>query len=426
MIRMASAGDPFHLKDKVVVLRQFRLGRTPPALHATQLLREAGYACVAIEFGFAFEAQRFVDGDPPRWRLAHPFALRLPRWFRRPLALLSVFFRVLWRVMEEGRPLCFVSHGLSEQLLALALSWVTGAPFVAHVHEGFEASDPLSPFNRLLFRLEGIALRQARFLIFPVAERERLYRERYSLEAPSVVVYNAPRLRAEPAAKPRSLRERLGAPSNSVLLAYVGGIGEENLLEEAVHALREIPRAHLVAWGWGSEEYLARLRAAARASSVEARVHLLGELDEEKWEWLEGCDIGYAVYRPTTFRLRHSASASNKLMEYWAAGLPATTSSETDYRRFLTRFDAGVCAPELSAAGVSAALRRLVDDEAERRRLAENARQAHRECLHYEAQFREALALFRRELSPAGAREIVDIFDTPLFRSTARAAPPLT
>jgi glycosyltransferase involved in cell wall biosynthesis len=80
-------------------------------------------------------------------------------------------------------------------------------------------------------------------------------------------------------------------------------------------------------------------------------------------------------------------------------GLPVVASDFPEIRQIVTEWDVGLLVDPHDVASVRAALRRLTDDPALRRRLAENARRA-RDHLDWASQAPELIALYRRVLEP--------------------------
>ena len=392
------SGSPFHLRDKILVLRLFRLGKLPPGLYSSEILVENGFPLLVLEYGNLSEPQTKVEGSLPRLRWASPWAAWLPQRVRSAAIWLGMLARLCFKLAREGRPRLLIAHGPQEQAAAYLCSLIFRFPFAVHVHEGTESTEKLTPFNRVLLRVEGIVLRRASFLIFPEASRARLFRERYRLTGPIFVVFNTPRLRAR--GPGLDLRKALGLPTNAMLMAYFGGIGPTNLIDEAVAALSGLPNLHFLVWGWGDESYLTLLKQTAERNHVEARLHLMGEV-EDKWQNLESCDVGYCVYRPDTFRTRHMGTASNKFTECLAAGIPMLTSGNDDFKQLVTTLEVGVCAPDLTVAGIRDGLHFLIYDRFGLQRKAQKGLAAHRTQFHYEHQFAPVLAFLRQRFAPS-------------------------
>lgn len=376
------------MRGKVVALRLFRLGHLPPALYQSELLATRGIPILAVEFGNCAEAQTLVPGLVPRIRLQ----ARWTRWLFRPLVPAAIFLSaVLWlvgRVVRGDRPSLVIAHGLQEQAAAWLLWLVTRTRYAVDVHEVYERGD-LSGWNKAWFWTERPALRGARFLIFPERERMALYKDRYGLRQPLFLTFNCPPLRERFRASAKD------APAGNFQLLYLGGIGRSNALEIVVEALAQAPGVTLLLAGWGEADYLNELRALAVSRNVSERVKFLGPV-ENRWRYLDSCDATYCVYRPLWLRLRHAATASNKLMEAIAAGAPVICGRDAGFQEIVEGEGVGICLDELTPDAVASSLRKLVESPELRASMREKALALHRTSFHYEAQFAPALEQIRR------------------------------
>ncbi len=373
---------------KIIAVRLFRLGHIPPAQYSTQILCEKGFPVLVVEFGNAVEPLHYVSGSPSRVRLDAPWVKWLPRQLRPYLLFLNAFFKLSFRFLTQGRPQHLIAHGIQEECLVAMLGTVFRIPFSVHVHEAYEPRE-LDNFTRVLHSVGSRLLRRARILVFPEKKRAELYYDRYKLNHAYHIVYNCPRLRQKGDGVDH--RRRLGLPSNAITMAYLGGIGKMNCLEEAILAMAEFPNLHFLLWGWGRTSYLDSLRSLASQIGVIDRVHFLGQLNQDKWPMLDGCDLSYCVYRPDHLRLKLAATASNKLMEALAAGLPVITRGTEDFKEIVEKYQVGVCLKGLSSSDIVTALRQLLLSPMLRKRMGDNGVRAHRETLNFEHQFQPVL-----------------------------------
>lgn len=312
----------------------------------------------------------------------------------------SLTLRLLWRFLWEGRPKLIMAEGIQEQVVARVIRAITRTPYAVHVHEIYRPQE-LSRVNRLFLCLEGSALRSAEFLIFPEKTREELYAEQYHLHNSRYVVANCPRYR--PKIRPRDIRSAFALGDSRLVMAYMGGIGPENLIEEGIEAVGDMAEVCFLVWGWGNPAYLGRLRDVIKRRNLVDRVKLLGEVGDDKWTYLAGCDLSYCVYRPVLWRLQHSVTASNKLMEAMACSIPVITSGEPAYKAFVEQYNVGVCADSLTVTGIAGAIQKLASDSSLRQQQGANGRRLHETLFHYERQFAEVIKEYDRmgfSLSP--------------------------
>ncbi len=382
----------FNLQGKLVVLRLNRLDYVPSGLYSSELLAEQQLPVIAIEYGFFRSHLEKEDCKIPRLRLGHPWLRKLPRKLRGLAVHLVALVRIGMRILSEGRPRLILAEGLHEQTLAWILKCLFRIPYVVHVHEVYQSGE-LTGWNRMFFTLEGAALRGARFTVFPEATRASIYRQRYGLTEAQYIAFNCPR--KNESICPTDWRTRLALEPDARLLGYFGGQGRSNALEQGIRAVARLSKVYFLLWGWSSHsdrEYFKRVAVGVGAGD---RVLFLGELPTDKWSAIAGLDVSYCMYEPRELRLRHLATASNKLMESLAAGVPVLTSNTSDFRNIVQTHDVGLCAPDFTVEGISSTLQELILDEEGLARRSENALRCHRNYFHYEYQYQPVLRALR-------------------------------
>ncbi len=380
----------FSISDKALVLRFSRLGRLPPALYATEILHEAGVPVIVLEFGNVKESESKIAGSPPRIRWDARWVRFIPSPLHPICILLTTLFRLFQIIQNGERPKLTISHGPQENFICFFLYQIFHIPYVVQVHEVYDKSEIKGIASRLLFSLERSVLSHAKFLIFPEEERRKLYTERYQLKAPSYLVPNCPRKMGLPSR--RELKKDLGLAEDSVLMAYVGGISDHNLIEDAIKAIAPLTKVCFLLWGWGAKSYLEEIKALAKSLGVEKRVLLMGELKENKWELIAGADLSYCVYRMDLLRMKLGVTASNKLFESMACGVavlaPPTFS-------FVTEKGVGLTVPSLDVEGIRSAVKTLSENSALRKTLGANGRKCVETTYYYEKQFEPVLNAFK-------------------------------
>jgi len=383
----------FSSKDTIVVLRFSRLGRIPPAQNACEMLVESGLPVLVVEYGNLKEAKKELQEPLRKLRLDGPWLKVLPKKLQFPCLLSWVFLLLSWQFLTQGRPKMIVAHGSSEQFLAWSLSRLFFVPYVIHAHEVFEKEDIQGAVNQFLLKMEKPIFKGAAFTIFPEKKRAEIYQERYHFKKPIFISANAPRKKGFPQAV--NLRAAYHLPQDSVLMGYMGGLGETNLLECAIQALATCQKVVFLVWGWGEKKYLEKLASLAHVFGVSERFIHLGQLTERKLETLAGCDMSYCIYKPGSLRLVHAATASNKFFEAMSVGVPSVISSNRDFYQFNKHYSVGVCAPTLTTQGIAQAIQTLQDNPALRKQLGANGRRAFESLFHFEHQFTKPLQAFQ-------------------------------
>lgn len=170
----------------------------------------------------------------------------------------------------------------------------------------------------------------------------------------------------------RARRRALKLPEDKQLVTYTGrliqGKGLETLFE-AWRALRDVPDLHLVIVGSGAGQVISiedRLRASAAEPDLAGRITFTGRLDDIP-SVLQASDL--FVFPTLDEALGMSA------VEAQACGLPAVASRTGGVPDVVEDGATGLLVPPRNSVELAAALRRLVLDEALRRRFALAARE---------------------------------------------------
>lgn len=378
------------LKNSLLILRFTRLGKIPPATYSARLLAECGLPVCILEFdpestGLSIEHQPIL-----RVRLGLRWTNVLPRILRPPAILLSTLLWLMLQFLKDGRPKLILSHGLYEQTIAALLKTVFRIPFVAHVHEIYDAAN-VSGFNRLLLRLEGWVFRGAEFTIFPERTRAEIYRSRYRLAHPICIAFNCPPKRL-PQRNRKKLIAHLGVEPEAFLVLYMGGLDKRNGVDLFIEALSFLPpRVHAVLAGWVSAEFRPEMERLTRRPGLLGRVHFVGTVDQEKWSWVDSVDASFCYYRALEPRTVHQATASNKIMEAVSAGVPTILNPSMPFRSFLEEYRVGVLATEDSAEGVAKAIQSLMDESQLIDSIRRTSLELHARELNYEHQYSAVL-----------------------------------
>jgi glycosyltransferase involved in cell wall biosynthesis len=102
--------------------------------------------------------------------------------------------------------------------------------------------------------------------------------------------------------------------------------------------------------------------------------------------------IGHALYEAVDDNNRLSGTASNKLLEYMAAGLPVLASDRPGLRALVESYNCGLTADESDPASIAAAVNALLGDPQRARLMGANAARTFDEVFRYDKQFAPVLA----------------------------------
>jgi glycosyltransferase involved in cell wall biosynthesis len=380
------------IRNSLLVINYQSIKYIPPAVQSTELLQEAGIPVVLFEFDIVREDETPADDEFQRIKFRVPTSKLLNSAAQIALLYIRTFSTLFLRCLTQGKPKFIICHGLATEIFGYLLKRLFGIPYAVHVHEIYD-SDQVRRTQRFLLRFEGRSLRKADFTIFPEISRAEIYRTRYKLRKDIEIAYNCPRLRL--GTEERDLKTELNIPNNAALMLYLGGVGGSNGIEEAVRALPELPNLYFVLVGWYSEPgYEKKLTDLATELGVGERLLWRGSTGN-KWSWYNNADIGYCVYAPTEIRRRFNATASNKLMESIAAGLPVIAGPSADFVDVVEKLGLGICAKEITPSALAEAIRSLLSNKSRLSQIRERGKSLHKTELNFEKQYEVS---FRRVL----------------------------
>ena len=281
-----------------------------------------------------------------------------------------------------------------------------GIPIVYHLHELPEASRAaLVSLQGWINRYALRATRLAATVIFPEKNRAARYLARAGDARAALIVPNCPARDFVPALPPWD--DLIARRWRGRELLYMGTLGAANGNLEAVRALGLLdPMIRLTMIGPAGASLGAAIAQLARAVGVAGRVALPGwiphgELPARAIRAAAGLSLHKAVNR----NLEFAASATNKIFEYAACGLPVIVPDRASYRELLEAEGWALFADPDDPAAIA----RTVDELfADRDRYAARCRAARRSFerrYHYELAFAPALARLRELAARAGRSE---------------------
>ena len=359
-------------------------GAYPPLVRGAELLAEAGAEVLMLGTRVdgldALDAQprgdvrvRLMPAAGTGWRLKAHYA-RYAAWVAREGAV--------WK------PDWIYASDLLSAPIALALHRLTGAPVVYHEHDAPVVDHPSWTIRRCLAARHRL-LRLAAVVVTPNAERSA-HLAALGGGRPVVTVWNCP---LRPGDDPPSWRDPEG-----LRVIYRGSINAERLPVTVVDAVaRAGPNVTLTIAGYetaGSRGHVASLHARARELDIGPRVRSLGTVPES--ELAPSCarsDVGLALM-PIGSRdenMRHMTGASNKVFEYWSAGVVPLVSDLAEWRAtFVEPGYALACDPR-NADSIASSLRWAASQRAEVRAIALRGWDRLRADWNYETQFAPVL-----------------------------------
>ena len=209
--------------------------------------------------------------------------------------------------------------------LAHALARRTGAVFAYNAHElETETVGSAGLRQRLQRVIERRYIRRADVVSVVNESIAQWYREAYPGVDP-VVVTNAP----TGADGVIDLRARLGIPEEALLYLHSGYLAPGRNIPLILRAFEQVTSAHVVFVGSG-----ALLPEVERAAASHPNIHHLPPVEPEQvLAMTRGADVALCLIESGC--LSHRMSTPNKMMEAFAAGVPALCSPLAEARRYL-------------------------------------------------------------------------------------------
>ena len=358
----------------------------PPIVNSLRLLAGAGYQADIF--------CRFTGESP---QVAFPERVSIFCIDRRGATSWREYLGFVWTVLRQasGKARLFVGHDMHGLLPAWLLSRLYRRPLVYHCHD---LAENVQGGGRYVKMAERLLARTADLVIVPDLERGKAVARALALKRDPVIVANAP-LRVSRASG-EGLLQAVAARGRSYtrILLRQGRIGPGHALEATV---RSLPL-------WASRDWGLVLVGMRAPDYADALARLAGELGvgnqlvvlppvsyDEVLRLTPGADAGHALYEPVHINNMYITTASNKLLEYLAAGLPVLVSDRPGLRAFVEKHECGLTADEGSPESIAAAVNALLGDPDLARRLGAAGARAFAEELNYEHQFAPVLEAVR-------------------------------
>lgn len=290
------------------------------------------------------------------------------------------------RKLNPALVLAYDPHGLVAAGLGAPLR-----PVVYHRHEVEDLENlPLRSFGGWIVKLSLWMSPRAEAVIFPEAERARYYAGFVRDRRPPIIVPNYPSLATFPAFDvEEAVKRRLSSPR----AFYRGSIGAGTGAIEAVRALASTKggiRLRLCG-PFNPESFGTKLRNEIDATRTRDSVELSGFVPYDRLN-REAIDetLGLVLYRAEGPNCTHLATATNKLFEYAACGLPVLVPNTESFRAALLNEGWVRFVDASSPEAIADSMRSLLSDPGHYAVLCHAARRAFEERFNFERAFAAA------------------------------------
>lgn len=248
------------------------------------------------------------------------------------------FIRKLTAVIKKQRPqVCLGYDSIGLYTLHLARKLGAPAPKVYWYHN-HDVQEPGAPVRKYSIgwwaqRAEPTAFNKLQVFSLPSAERLQ-YFPMSEWTGKYFVAPNYPL---------RSLYERLGVRNRSdekeIRLIYQGRISPNHGFEEIIPMLNNIVNGksiHLTLVGIIADDYKEKLTAIAQSHNTMDKLHIMKPVAYYDLPAITAKhQIGLAIHKPANIIYSTGGTASNKIYEYAATGLPVLLFDNEHYRKYL-------------------------------------------------------------------------------------------
>jgi len=286
------------------------------------------------------------------------------------------------------------AHGL---ISAWLLSVFTRSPFIYHCHDFLDASEVRTASQRIIKWLERKVAPNIADVIVPDKERADVMAEQLKLRHAPLVVANAPLTAPSPSTRLQDTLAEQGKSFSQVVFRQ-GRIGPNHALDVT---LRSMPMWADPSWGFvimGPAEptYRDHLVDLATSLGVAERFVILPAVPyPQVAQYTVGADLGHGLYEPNHVNNRYITMASNKIMEYIAAGLPMLLSESSGSRALLEKYQVGATADIASAESVAESVNTILSSSYRVAEMRAASKRAFREEFNYAYQYAPVIERFR-------------------------------
>lgn len=316
---------------------------------------------------------------------AMPGAAKLTEFLR--------FVRAVRRAIAQSAPSAIYAYDPHALVAVLAMGGRRDRAVVLfHTHEFQEASGlPWASLGRFVTSAAMRLASKADYLIVPEARRAELAFSGTPSFKRVIIVPNFTSRRFFP--PPDDWLELINSRFMLRKAVLAGTVGPSNGQLEATRALALVaPPARLSIIGPAPAGFAELLRTEVARLGLEERAIISGWLPHSDLpEYLRDSAAGLVLYKPLNVNLEHMSSATNKLFEYAAMGLPVVAPDLPGFREFFADDEWVVYADPADPRSIARAIEYILADRDRYIAMSLAARHAHETKYNYEHAFAPVL-----------------------------------
>ncbi|BAZ47936.1 putative glycosyl transferase [Nostoc sp. NIES-4103] len=260
-------------------------------------------------------------------------------------------------------------------------------PLIYHNHDLDSQLFPLSTLSGWVQRGERQWVHQANFVVFPSQERGFLFQELTNFQGKLIILPNYPRKSYFP--EHQDFANIILKRFENIQILLQGSISVKNSLLELIESLTFLDNSiKLKLIGPIQETEKSLMKDFALDKQVADRTQYFmpvpyNELPSHTWL----ATVGVCLYKKTDINHQTMGTASNKIYEYAACGLPVIVSDQPNYREHLAGESWVRFADPDDSHSIASAVQDILSDFTKYQAMCLAARQAFEEKYNYESAF---------------------------------------
>jgi glycosyltransferase involved in cell wall biosynthesis len=268
-------------------------------------------------------------------------------------------------------------------------------PLILHLHELPETTNPSwNSLDGWVVRAALRGTRKADAVVCPEKYRARQWLMDAGDSRSAIVVPNCPE--QSYFAPPKDWSATIARRFNAKEVVYVGYAGAENGHLEGLRSLALTDGIRMRLIGSFRPEFETTFMKLAVELGVAERVIMDGWIPHDEVPTrASSAGAGLSLHKPASKNLEYLGSASNKLFEYAAMGLPAVVPDRASYRDFLGNAEWVTYADVEDPESIAHAIISIFADRERYAAMSTAARRAFEEHYNYERVFAPALERIR-------------------------------
>lgn len=362
----------------------------PPIVNGVRLLAQAGW-----------EIEVLCRDSGERWNVAYPDEARVIRLGADGRGSWQEYLAFIARVVRRGskHASLIYAHDMHAFVPARLLATLHRRPLAYQSHDFVDDARAMPAGSRVVHAFQRLIARTANEVIIPDADRAKIIGRALHLKREPLIVANAPLNRPLPTSSTLQQAMAIRERHFEKIVFRQGRIGPGHAIESTLHSLPHWANQNwgFVVMGIGETAYVEKLKRDARAIGKEHQFVVLPPVGyDHVAEFTTAANVGHALYEPIHINNVHITTASNKIMEYMAAGIPLLVSDTSSLREMVNRYRCGLPVNEASPQEIAAGINTLLGDPERARAMGAAARQAFEQEFSFDRQFAQVIESFER------------------------------